>query len=83
VSLFVLSPEIEDRDEVEVGNWAKHKKTFYSERYNILFYLQADHKKKSDINSFIFFCCSYSKMTILGAIFDRLKINIIPCKDTI
>jgi hypothetical protein len=31
VSLFVLSAEIEDRDEVEVGNWAKHKKTFYSE----------------------------------------------------
>jgi hypothetical protein len=30
-SLFVLSPEIEDRDEVEVGNWEKHKKTFYSE----------------------------------------------------
>jgi hypothetical protein len=27
VSLFVLGPEIEDRDEVEVGNWAKHKKT--------------------------------------------------------
>jgi hypothetical protein len=25
------SPEIEDRDDVEVGNWAKHKKThFYS-----------------------------------------------------
>jgi hypothetical protein len=22
----VVSPEIEDRDEVEVGNWAKHKK---------------------------------------------------------
>jgi hypothetical protein len=31
VSIFVLSPEIEDRDEVEVGNWAKHKKTFYPE----------------------------------------------------
>jgi hypothetical protein len=30
-SLFVLSPEIEDRDEVERSNWAKHKKTFYSE----------------------------------------------------
>jgi hypothetical protein len=30
VSLFVLSPEIEDRDAVEVDNWAKHKKTFYS-----------------------------------------------------
>jgi hypothetical protein len=28
VNLFVLSPEIEDRDEAEVGNWAKHKKTF-------------------------------------------------------
>jgi hypothetical protein len=27
VSLFVLSPEIEGRDEVEVDNWAKHKKT--------------------------------------------------------
>jgi hypothetical protein len=25
----MLSPETEDRDEVEVGNWAKHKKTFY------------------------------------------------------
>jgi hypothetical protein len=24
----VVSPEIEDRDEVEVGNWAKHKKTY-------------------------------------------------------
>jgi hypothetical protein len=23
VNLFVLSPEIEDRDEVEVGNWPK------------------------------------------------------------
>jgi hypothetical protein len=23
--------EIEDRDGVEVGNWAKHKKTFFSE----------------------------------------------------
>jgi hypothetical protein len=31
VSFFVLSPEIEDRDEVEVDNWAKHKKTCYSE----------------------------------------------------
>jgi hypothetical protein len=51
----VLSPKIEDRDRVEVGNWAEHKKTFYSERY-VLFYLQADHiKKKSGINSFIFF----------------------------
>jgi hypothetical protein len=28
VSLFELSPEIEDRDEVGVGKWAKHKETF-------------------------------------------------------
>jgi hypothetical protein len=31
MSVFVVSPEIEDRDQVEVDNWAKHKKTFYSE----------------------------------------------------
>jgi hypothetical protein len=31
VRFFVLSPEIEDRNAVEVDNWAKHKKTFYSE----------------------------------------------------
>jgi hypothetical protein len=30
-SFCVPSPEIEDRDEVEVGNWAKYKKTFHSE----------------------------------------------------
>jgi hypothetical protein len=28
VNLFVLSAEIEDRDEVEVDNWAKHKKSY-------------------------------------------------------
>jgi hypothetical protein len=27
----MVSPEIEDRGGGEVGNWAKHKKTFYSE----------------------------------------------------
>jgi hypothetical protein len=26
--LLVVSPEIEVRDEVKVGNWAKHKKTY-------------------------------------------------------
>jgi hypothetical protein len=30
VSLSVVSLEIEDRDEVEVDNWVKQKKTFYS-----------------------------------------------------
>jgi hypothetical protein len=31
VSLVVLSPEIENLDEVEVSSWVKHTKTFYSE----------------------------------------------------
>jgi hypothetical protein len=31
VSLFVLSPEIQDRGEVAIGNWGKHNKTFYFE----------------------------------------------------
>jgi hypothetical protein len=35
VSLLVLSPEIEGRHEVEVGNWAKHKKSLHSEWYTI------------------------------------------------
>jgi hypothetical protein len=30
VSLSVVSLAIEDRDEVEVDNWVKQKKTFYS-----------------------------------------------------
>jgi hypothetical protein len=30
VSIFVLSPEIEDRGQVEFNNWAKLKKIFYS-----------------------------------------------------
>jgi hypothetical protein len=36
--------EIEDRDGVEVGNWAKHKKP--STLNDICYFLQADHKKK-------------------------------------
>jgi hypothetical protein len=52
----VLSPEIEDRDEVEVGNWAKHKKT-YSEYYFIF----KRNTKKSDMNSFIFFAAVTGK----------------------
>jgi hypothetical protein len=56
VSLLVVSPEIEDRVEIKVGNWAKHKKTFHSERYTYFMF-----KKKTHI---IFFCCSYTKMTI-------------------
>jgi hypothetical protein len=32
----VLSPEIEDRNAVEVGNWAKHKKNFYKMNEDLL-----------------------------------------------
>jgi hypothetical protein len=37
VCFFVLSLEIEDRNEVEVGNWAKHKMTHFY--YFVLFIL--------------------------------------------
>jgi hypothetical protein len=35
VSLFVVSPECEDRDEVEVDNWAKHKKSYSKYRVSL------------------------------------------------
>jgi hypothetical protein len=56
VRVFELSSEIEDRDEVEVATGRSTKRPFTLNDC-ILFYLQADYKKKSDINSFIFFCC--------------------------
>jgi hypothetical protein len=33
VSIFVLSPEIEDRDEVEVANWAKYVTFLRKKKY--------------------------------------------------
>jgi hypothetical protein len=58
VSLFVLSAEIEDRDEVKVDNWAKYKKTFYSEWYMSIptILSSSGSQKKSDMNKFIFLC---------------------------
>jgi hypothetical protein len=56
-----------DRDAVEVDNWAKHKKTFYSEWY-ILFYLQADRKKTIGhefIYLFSFIVQKYSSTTLI------------------
>jgi hypothetical protein len=47
VSLFVVIPEFEDRDAVEVVNWASTKRPTPNV-ICILFYLQTDHKKKSD-----------------------------------
>jgi hypothetical protein len=55
VSLFVVSPEIADRDEIEVDNWAKHKKTFYSELYTYTILSSSGSQKKSDMNSLIYF----------------------------
>jgi hypothetical protein len=54
VSLFVLSPEIENCDEVEVGNWAKHKKTFYSESYMYTILSSSGSQKKIG-TKFIYF----------------------------
>jgi hypothetical protein len=53
-SLFVLSPEIEDRDEVEVGNWAKHKKTFYSEWKVFSLFCRIFTKNIGPSNKYIF-----------------------------
>jgi hypothetical protein len=53
VSLFVLSPEIEDRDEDEVATGRSAKRPSILNDI-ILFYLQAHHKKKSNMNSFIY-----------------------------
>jgi hypothetical protein len=52
VSLFVLSPEIEDRDEVEVatGRSTKRLSTLIDD-----IYLQADHKKNRTSSHLYFF----------------------------
>jgi hypothetical protein len=50
MSLFVLNPRIE----VEIGNWAKHKKTLND-------IPSSGSQKKSNMNSFIFFWCRYKK----------------------
>jgi hypothetical protein len=46
VSLFVLSPEVEDRYEVEVVTGRSTKRPSTLNDISMLFYLQADHKKK-------------------------------------
>jgi hypothetical protein len=79
VSFFVLSSEIEDRHEVEIDNWAKRKKTS-TLRY-ILFYLQADHKKKSDMNSLIYFSFSVVALKLQSSnlLFLNFKAIVIFC----
>jgi hypothetical protein len=67
-SLFVLSFEVEDRDEVQGGNWGEAQKDLPSTLNDILVYYFIfkwiqDHKKKSDMNLFILFCCSYNFQT--------------------
>jgi hypothetical protein len=47
----VLSPEIEDRDEVEVATGRSTKRPSTLNDIYLLFYLLADHKKKSNMNS--------------------------------
>jgi hypothetical protein len=64
VSLFVLSSEIEDRDEVEVATGRSTRRPSTLNVYTMYFIFKMITKKKSDMNSFVFFCCSYSEMTI-------------------
>jgi hypothetical protein len=48
VSIFVLNPEIEDRDEVEVCNWAKHKQTL-----NMYYFIFKRITKRTHLFSFL------------------------------
>jgi hypothetical protein len=58
VSLFVLSPEIEDRDEVEVATGRSTRRP--SALNDILF--SSGSQKKSNMNSFIYF--SFTAITL-------------------
>jgi hypothetical protein len=76
VSPFVLSPEIEDRDEVKVCNWAKHKKTFYSEWYIYYFIFKRITKKIGhELIYLFFFSCSYIKITFFKFAVFNVSIN--------
>jgi hypothetical protein len=56
----VLSPEIEDRNVVEVGNWAKHKKSFY--------------KMNEDLLSIIILNLAFDEMLRGGSVVGREKV---------
>jgi hypothetical protein len=75
VSLFVLSPEMGDRDEVEAATGRSTKRPTLNNMYYFIF---KRITKKSDMNSFIFFCCSYSKITIFKLTIFTVKAPIIP-----
>jgi hypothetical protein len=51
VSLFVLSPEIEDGNAVVVDNWAKHKKRASTLNDIYYFIFKGITNKKSDMTS--------------------------------
>jgi hypothetical protein len=54
----VLSPEIEDRDDVEVDNWVKHKQTFHV-------HLHRYYTKSNAITNRIPYCPNYYKTSIM------------------
>jgi hypothetical protein len=73
-----VSPEIKDRGEVEIATgWSTKRPSTFND-ICILFYLQAVHKKKSDMNSFIFFCCSYLNDNFSNLQFSNFKVPVIP-----
>jgi hypothetical protein len=51
VSLFVASPEIEDRNAVEVSNWARHKKTSFSNSTHLLQMFAKYKNRYQNVNS--------------------------------
>jgi hypothetical protein len=55
VSLFVLSPDIEEQAEVEVATRRSTRRPSTFNDIHILFYFKRITKKKSDMNSFICF----------------------------
>jgi hypothetical protein len=57
VSLLVLSPEIGDRDGVEVANWTTPKKTFYSELEDKIF----DNFRQVTLFCLIFYIVCYRR----------------------
>jgi hypothetical protein len=51
VSLFVVSPEIEDRDEVEVDNWAKYPKSPGVHSFTIFWMNPTSHSSFTQYNA--------------------------------
>jgi hypothetical protein len=70
MSLFVVSPEIEDRDEVEVATWQSTKRPSTLNDISILFSSSGSQKKFGhELTYLFFFSCSYiNKFVVFKAL---------------